>query len=289
MSRVTVGPDPDEFEPRERPRGRSTTVGASREKQVVLAYDFVRARLDLERPFMPVRQPGLGSPDHPDWAVERAISRLLKEGVIRGPAPVPKTKNGQYVFYRYDKHGSRRRHNPMTSVVWAEGAWRSAYWALSPSMIITRANSARNTARRHNREVPRENAFQIQQTRSNSIFHGINPSRHRAMEVPIPSRSLTARVREYLRSLPVVDWDGMAYFPVPGPAMDAVLAWRSSLPVAEAVRDPRGGPGATKDDGPVGKTCWRCGAFLQLAYWRNRRNHALKECNLALASRIMGE
>jgi hypothetical protein len=275
-----VGLDPDDYEPAGRSRRGRTEAGASRKKQVDEADIFVRMTLNLRGPIVPADRAGLGSATFPDWAVRRAVMRLVKEGVLRGPAPAPKTAGGKPVWYHYiSRYGD--------SVVWAEGAWRRTYFHFpSDRSIRAVANEPRKTARKNNREAPSENAWQTRQTRAAGVFHGVHPSRNRKLERPMPSMSMRARVREFFRRLPAVDWDGMAYFPVPGPALDAVLAWRGSRSTAGGTERP---PAKLELPEEERKTCRRCGASFPKRWWHGKRNHELKECNLLLAKRIMEE
>ncbi len=287
MPCIRPNEDPDLL-PVRRKRATPPSV-PPRERQARAAYDFVRLFADLDGPTAPVDQSSFGSPHHPGWAVRRAFVQLVKEGVLRGPVELPKRdKRGQLVWYQYlvptpsiVPGWAGLRHN---SVVWAEGAWRLTYFSMPDWRIRSEAAVPRKAARRRNREAASKHEFETAQTRSGSTFRGTYPARMRTVELPVPSMSMKAAIRQYFRGLRTVDWDGMAYVPVPGPALDAVLAWRKSLPAVEAVRAPE-----IKAAEEKRKSCYRCGVSFPLGFWRNKRGHALKECNVLLMTRIMTE
>lgn len=284
--RPTVDPEEADFPPSRRRRAPASP----RDRQAESAYDLVRLFVDLEGPTAPTDQSGFGSPHHPGWAVRRAFFRLESEGVLRRTEVPRRDERGRMVWYRYlvraplGQPGSAWR-DAGNSVVWAEGAWRLTYFSFTPERILAMANEPRKKARRRNREAVGKNEFETAQTRSNGTFRGIYPARRRAVEAPILSLSMRARISQFFRSIKAVDWDGMAYVPVPGPALDAVLAWRASLPVAAAV--PR--PEERKEKAEERKTCRRCGVSFPLLFWKHKRSHALTECNLFLATRVMEE
>lgn len=101
-------------------------------------------------------------------------------------------------------------------------------------------------------------------------------SRVRTFEAPVPTSSLTALTKEYLRRLPAVSWDGIAYVPVPGPAMEAMFAWRrarveemNSRAVSERTE------------------CPRCGMSFPVPKKNLRSSHHPNQCRVMLVTRIM--
>jgi hypothetical protein len=298
MPGIRPNEDPDLL-PRRRKKTTPPSV-APRERQARAAYDFVRLSVDLEGPTAPADQSGFGSPHHPGWAVRRAFVRLVKEGVLRGPVELPKRdERGQPVWYQHRVPVTVRERWRANSVVWAEGAWRRTHFHMPEWRIRSEAAVPKRIARKRNRDAAEKHRFETEQTRSNTVFRGIHPARRRTVELPVPSMSMKAAIRQYFRGLKEVDWDGMAYVPVPGPARDAVLAWRASLPAPKVATSPvvkdveekrkTATSPVVKDVEEKRKTCHRCGASFPLWFWRNKRTHALKECNVLLVTRVMTE
>ncbi len=276
MPRVQV----DKIDPEEAdfpPRRRTRAPASVRDRQAEAAYEFVRLFVDLESPTAPVDQPGFGSPYHAPWAVRRAFLRLASEGVLRVGELPKRDARGRMVWHSFTPGRGSKAGN---SVVWAEGAWRLTYFSMSPRAVMLRANKPRRVARHNNRSA----------TASGQSTHGARKrGRIKVLETPGPSSSMRSRISQFFRGIESVDWDGTAYIPVPGPALEAVRAWRASLianqedePVA-----PARPPAKEHDDGM--KTCRKCGALFSPALRRNHRSHSLKECMVWLAAKVMEE
>jgi hypothetical protein len=278
MPKVRVEADPEDVDV-PRSRLKVTKPGGSRERLAEAAYDFVRSRMLTDIPTIPARSDDYGSPHHQPWAIQRAFDRLVTEGVLSGPVLMPKRKDGKMVWYHYST-GPGELYS-MNGIVWAEGAWRMTHFQMTDRMIKERANWPRKMARAKNKRVQRDYDFQTARHRADGMWKGIHPARTRPVEARVPSMSQIARVREYFRSIAPVDWDGMAYLPVPGPALDAVIAWKASLP-----RPPR--PTRERPVREV-RTCRRCGGAFPRSHWIKRRAHSIDECNVLIVTRVMTE
>jgi hypothetical protein len=265
MSRIpAIGLDPDEYEPRGRARSSVSRPGRSKRKQVDFAYDFARMHVDLDRMTVPGRISSLGGGYFPPWAMRRAYMALVKEGILRGPEPVPKRKEREPIWYHL--HVGGRESSEW--VAWAEGAWRSNPSYLSHKYLRRRANRMKADIRRSNKRLDRD----LRVAKEVKVRAKFLP-----VQKPVPLESQRARVERFYRSLEKVEWDGMVFFPVPGPAMDALKAWRDEQHAsARAHAEER-------------RECPRCGGSFLRASWVGKKAHSLDECNFLVVTRIMTE
>lgn len=265
MSRIpAVGLDPDEYEPSERKRPSGSKPGSSKRKQIDLAYDFARMHVNLENMTVPGRISSLGGGYFPPWAMRRAYMALVKEGILRGPEPAPKRKGGEPIWYHL--HVGGREYSEW--VAWAEGAWRSYSGYLSNRYLLHRANQTRAEIRRSNKRLAQE-SWMARRTKVRIRF--------RPVEKPVPPESQRARVERFFRSLKKVDWDGMVFFPVPGPAMEALKSWREEQHAAARAHDEER------------RECSRCGGSFPRQSWVGKKAHPVDECNVFIVTRIMTE
>jgi hypothetical protein len=236
---LTPTDDPYDFVVRERPRDGGGRDGGGPPDLVEDAYRHARLFLDLDFPFSASgRAPFNVEGYFPEWVVERALAKMVKDGVIRGPSPVPRTKRGKGVLYHLCNESGKM------VVMWAEGRWRilSSCWVTDLRFRAKRQyNLDRRIARRH-----------------------LLP----------PGKSKTLMVKDYARSLRAADWDGLAYFPVKGKAMDELISWRE--------RTRRTVP----DVGPLTE-CPRCGVTVPGRKEDMRVLHPKGKCNLLIITRIM--
>lgn len=231
------------------------------------AYRFVRLHLDFDHPFTILSFSNLTLSYFPTWAVERALAKMVKDGVLKGPLPVARVKGGEAVWYR-TMIGSQETG----WLTWAEGHWRKWHTNLQRKWLIRRAKEVRNDVAR----AARPRSVYDPKTKSWS-----QPERSRP-----PSTSKTASLREFIRSMPTVHWDGTAYHPVAGKAMDELLAWREAQPKEEFVR-----PQEYKSR-PSGRRtkmtkCRKCGNVFFGSFGQMKKTHKPAQCNLLIVTRIM--
>lgn len=257
-----------DFEPRERAkRRRKGKAPPAIHDRTEEAYRYVRLHLGLDYPFTFLSYSNLSLSYFPTWAIERALAKLVKDGVLRGPLPVAKTKKGEALWYKMaigDKETGW--------ITWAEGQWRKWHTNLQRIWLIRRAKAARNDAANAARPPP--------------LFDWATKTyKHRERSRP-PTTSKTASLREFMRAMPTVQWDGMAYHPVAGRAMDELLAWREAQPAGEFQRvEPyKARPSSRK----VKQTkCRKCGNVFYGSFGYVKRTHRPAQCNLLIVTRIM--
>jgi len=238
----------------------------------------MRIHMDFDHPFTFISYANLTLSYFPDWAVRRALAKLVKDGVLMGPVPVPKTRKGEAVWYRC-VIGARESG----WLTWAEGHWRRWHTNLSQRWLVRMAKRERNEAARRAR--PRMVADTARWDRKK---HPRMPPMKTVPGSRPPSTSKTASLREFMRAMPTVQWDGMAYYPLAGAPMDELLAWRSSLPRAEVDQPPsyRTRPSSRK---PKSAKCPRCGNVFQCSVGRLKIVHRKAECNVLIVTRVMEE
>jgi hypothetical protein len=248
MDKVVIpADDPYDFVVRSRSSPRGMDEPPSPADVVEEAYGRARMFLDLSHPFSSSGwAPTTVLDQIPRWVMERALSKLVKEGVLRGPETAPRKKEGKPAIYNV------RNLERWDLVVWAEGAWRSL-----PSQWHT---DFRRLAKAKDNRTRRCRGYR------------------RGVMLPkpvLPGRSKTLMVKDYVRALPAVDWDGMAYFPVEGRAMDELLEWRE-----RQRKTPR-------EAGPSTE-CERCGLLIPGERQNMRVLHPRSQCNLLIITRVMG-
>lgn len=257
-----------ELEPGERAKARRKGRTPPRvHDRTEEAYDYIRRRLDLGYPFTITPYSNIALSRFPSWAVNRALAKMVKDGVLKGPIPVPKTKKGEIVWYRM-------MIGDMESgwIMWAEGHWRKWHMNDKREWLIRRAKQMKNAMVRMANPSPgwdwKTKAFRpLEKKRS-------------------PSTSKTASLREFIRSIPSVRWDGMAYYPVAGEAMEELKAWRKSLPADD------GGQPTPYKSRPSGRRvkqtrCRRCGNVFYCSFGYMKKIHKPEQCSLLVVTRIM--
>ncbi len=258
-----------EFEPRQRAKTRRKDKTPPKvHDRTEEAYEFIRLRLDLDYPFTVMSYANLTLSYFPRWAVERALAKMVKDGVLRGPVPVPKTKKGEALWYR-TMTGARESG----WLTWAEGQWRKWHTNLSRKWLIRKAKEARSRA--------------AQAARPRKTWDPKGGWRERDGSAG-PTTSRTASIREFMRAMPAVHWDGTAYYPVAGKAMDELMAWRASQPTEEIERS---SPYQARPSGRrVKRTrCRRCGNIFYGSFGYMKRVHKPAQCNLLIVTRVMEE
>ncbi len=264
------GFDPYSFEIPERKKRVRSRKKDEPHSLVKAAYNYLRRCGRLHAPIASISVQDTVF-ECPEWAIRRALTLLVKDGILRGPEPVQKEDSlGRPVAFDLGASASvhiSSWHSSTHSVIWIEGEWRECHY-YSYEGLLRRAKAAESLSRGVRKAAVRKQAGRERRR-----------SRFRVMEVPDTGKSRTGILREYARTLKPVRWDGMAFFPVPGPAFDELMRWRDSFPSQEEEDEARRKRENVK--------CARCGVMVPRNKDARRRYHSRQQCNVIVVEKVM--